>query len=515
MKRLNAVHAFVAALVLAIANPASSLANSPPNPPTLVSPVEAAFGVSRIPTLSWNGSDPDNDVLTYDVYLGRVSDNLPLVGANSGPSSYSGSLLNGGTRYYWRIVARDPSGAEASSVTQTFVTGTVDPPPSSIAVTPQDKSIGQPSSLTFDWQAFYSSTDPTTYFFYLGTTNPPPYYATFTTQTAPITVQRGVQYYWSVVGRTSSGVNTYSPVWRFSTAPDQRPQVTLANPTNQAIDQPFDVSLSWNASDANGDAILFDVYLGTAALSKVASDVSATTFDASEITNMPSTKYYWQIVAKTAFGNTSSPTWSFTTRSNEPPSAASNPSPADGASAANPVQLSWEATDVDLPAQTLTYDIYFGAQPQPPLIQWGLSTPSYDPGPVYPGLTYYWSVTVSDGINVTYGPTWSFVVSTATGVGDAPSVITLGRNHPNPFNPQTIIPYGVPNARTPVRVQLVIYDTLGRVVRTLVDENQSGGYREVVWKGDDQRGGHVSSGVYYCVLHAGNERRTQKLVLLK
>jgi hypothetical protein len=39
--------------------------------------------------------------------------------------------------------------------------------------------------------------------------------------------------------------------------------------------------------------------------------------------------------------------------------------------------------------------------------------------------------------------------------------------------------------------------------------------RDVIWKGDDQNGVPVSSGVYYCVLRAGNERRTQKLVLLK
>jgi hypothetical protein len=93
--------------------------------------------------------------------------------------------------------------------------------------------------------------------------------------------------------------------------------------------------------------------------------------------------------------------------------------------------------------------------------------------------------------------------------------LALGPNHPNPFNPQTTIPYFVPAGTSPVRVRLVIYDTSGRSVRTLVDETQSGGARDVVWRGDDETGATVSSGIYFCVLQVGNERRTQKLVMLK
>jgi hypothetical protein len=93
--------------------------------------------------------------------------------------------------------------------------------------------------------------------------------------------------------------------------------------------------------------------------------------------------------------------------------------------------------------------------------------------------------------------------------------LTLGHNHPNPFNPQTTIPYGVPVGGPPVRVRLVIYDAQGRAVRTLVDESQTGGARDVVWNGTDSSGKIVTSGVYFCVLQVGKERRAQKLVLLK
>jgi flagellar hook assembly protein FlgD len=93
--------------------------------------------------------------------------------------------------------------------------------------------------------------------------------------------------------------------------------------------------------------------------------------------------------------------------------------------------------------------------------------------------------------------------------------LSLGQNRPNPFNPTTVIPYLLANGSTPVRVKLVVLDVSGGVVRTLVDENQSGGPHEVAWDGKDDRGSTVSSGVYFYALDADGQRQTRKLVLLK
>jgi FlgD Ig-like domain len=133
---------------------------------------------------------------------------------------------------------------------------------------------------------------------------------------------------------------------------------------------------------------------------------------------------------------------------------------------------------------------------------------SYLDGTVEPGHTYRYEMLVrtADGDDVRS----PLVSVTVPALG-----LALGPNHPNPFNPQTTIPYYVPAGEAPVRVRLIIYDTSGRSVRVLVNENQAGGPREVVWHGDDEAGKAVSSGIYFCVLQVGNERRTQKLVLLK
>jgi flagellar hook assembly protein FlgD len=94
-------------------------------------------------------------------------------------------------------------------------------------------------------------------------------------------------------------------------------------------------------------------------------------------------------------------------------------------------------------------------------------------------------------------------------------MLSLGQNHPNPFNPETTIPYDLPHSDKRERVRLWVLDIAGRIVTTLVDEDQGGGSYRVTWLGRDNRGEAVSSGVYFYVLDVGGQRRTKKLVLLK
>jgi len=88
----------------------------------------------------------------------------------------------------------------------------------------------------------------------------------------------------------------------------------------------------------------------------------------------------------------------------------------------------------------------------------------------------------------------------------------LHQNHPNPFNPETTIMYALPTAG---RVVIKIYNMLGKEIRTLVDENQSAGYKSVVWDGKTDSGQQVSSGVYVYKLSAGGEQHFKKMLLIK
>lgn len=85
-------------------------------------------------------------------------------------------------------------------------------------------------------------------------------------------------------------------------------------------------------------------------------------------------------------------------------------------------------------------------------------------------------------------------------------------NYPNPFNPRTTIRYSLPAA---VDVQLVVYDALGRRVRTLVAAGQNAGAHDVSWDGSDDAGRQVPSGVYVYHLRAGSEEVSRRMLLLK
>lgn len=93
-----------------------------------------------------------------------------------------------------------------------------------------------------------------------------------------------------------------------------------------------------------------------------------------------------------------------------------------------------------------------------------------------------------------------------------PSAFALFQNYPNPFNPETNIRFAIP---TTTRVQLEVFDILGRRVRTLVSEQLHAGEHTRVWDGLNDAGANVTSGIYLYRLHAGNYNQTRKLLLLK
>jgi len=99
----------------------------------------------------------------------------------------------------------------------------------------------------------------------------------------------------------------------------------------------------------------------------------------------------------------------------------------------------------------------------------------------------------------------------ATG-GAVPRLPRLLQNQPNPFNPETVIPYDTgPGGR----VSLRIFDPSGRLVRTLVQDAQPPGVYRAIWNGRSDRGRPVASGRYFYRLTVGNTIRSRGMVLLK
>ena len=70
-------------------------------------------------------------------------------------------------------------------------------------------------------------------------------------------------------------------------------------------------------------------------------------------------------------------------------------------------------------------------------------------------------------------------------ITDIPLKFSLFQNYPNPFNPTTVVNYAL---KENVNVKITVYDILGRVVKTLVNEYQDAGYKSVLWNGTNGSG---------------------------
>ena len=102
-------------------------------------------------------------------------------------------------------------------------------------------------------------------------------------------------------------------------------------------------------------------------------------------------------------------------------------------------------------------------------------------------------------------------------MGAIPEKTALLPNYPNPFNPETWIPY---HLATDAAVVLTIYDVRGGIVRMLMLGHQPAGvyqskHRAAYWDGKNQLGEKVASGVYFYMLTAGDFNATRKLLIVK
>jgi subtilisin-like proprotein convertase family protein len=126
----------------------------------------------------------------------------------------------------------------------------------------------------------------------------------------------------------------------------------------------------------------------------------------------------------------------------------------------------------------------------------------------------YWTIVCTDTVTADTGVlnAWCAVITyiNCTGVSETvelPNYYSLSQNSPTPFNPSTTIKFGVPKSEN---VKLVIYDLLGREVKTLVNELRTPGTYEVNFDASS-----LSSGVYFYKLITPSFTETKRMLLVK
>nr|HPI18623.1 hypothetical protein [Mesotoga sp.] len=207
-------------------------------------------------------------------------------------------------------------------------------------------------------------------------------------------------------GRGGEATDTFSITVESSNNAPLKPSNPA--PSSGATGVGTSITLSWNCSDPDGDALVYDVYFGTTTNpARVSVGQTARSYTPSNLAE--GTKYYWKVVARDSKGlETTGDLWNFTTKSNQPPAKPSSPNPANNSSdIAVSITLSWNCSDPD--GDSLKYDVYFGESSNPSKVASGITTKSYNPGNLQNGKDYYWKIVAIDAKGATtQGDVWKF-----------------------------------------------------------------------------------------------------------
>jgi len=236
--------------------------------------------------------------------------------------------------------------------------------------------------------------------------------------------QPGREYAWVVVARDEYGGFSVSPEWtlRASNATPTALQAIL--PEDGATAQPVELTLQWSASDADGDALEYSVWMakGDHSLELLEEGLTQPELALSNLDY--DSEYRWQVSADDgqemgARAVATSAVFRFSTSAppNEPPAAPSNPQPANLAQGVSvDTTLSWNCSDPD--HDTLSYRVYLSTSssnwPAPAQV----TSTSYDPGTLAHATRYYWKVVADDGKAsglraTTSSAVWSFTTEAA------------------------------------------------------------------------------------------------------
>jgi len=217
-KRTTAFVTF--AILILCACSLNDVDNKPPVTPYAPAPPNGATNVSRNADLGWRCEDPDGEPLTYDVYWGTSSNPILEAGGMT-ETYYLLPIMEPNTKFYWRIVAKDPNGGETASPIWNFTTGTGTnvPPTPPANPNPADGASGVDVNADLSWTCLDPENDPLVYDIYFGNSSNPPLVKSNhgSPNYDPGTMNANGVYYWKIVAKDNQGGQTPGPLWHFTT----------------------------------------------------------------------------------------------------------------------------------------------------------------------------------------------------------------------------------------------------------------------------------------------------------
>jgi len=110
-----------------------------------------------------------------------------------------------------------------------------------------------------------------------------------------------------------------------------------------------------------------------------------------------------------------------------------------------------------------------------------------------------WMIVASDGeffVESNFGNPMELLIN---GSALIPDQYSLNQNYPNPFKNFTTISFDMPENQ---KIKIRIFDVRGRIIRTLINEDQSAGFKSILWDGKNEDGDEVSAGIYFYQMYA-------------
>lgn len=130
----------------------------------------------------------------------------------------------------------------------------------------------------------------------------------------------------------------------------------------------------------------------------------------------------------------------------------------------------------------------------------------------YSGATDNYSLLLRAGQYVDYSFRDRSLLAENEGEDELPLTFELQEAYPNPFNPSTTIGFTIPEDQN---VELRIYNTIGQLVKTLVNEDLEKGIHQYKWDAKNESGTTLPSGIYFIVFKSGKFTKTSKVMFIK
>jgi len=320
-----------------------------------------------------------------------------------------------------------------------------------------------------------------------------------TEATPELTYETSATYYWRARGLDNEGNGAWSNTWSFMTVEEVPDPVVLLSPEDGETNlEPGNFFFSWQQA---ARAEFYEIQVSdNSDLSAPVIDNTVSTPNFTQTSNLELlTQYYWRVRAGNNQGAGEwSETRSFTTIIERPEMVTLNFPDNNGNQISTTPQLSWNEADR---ASEYTVQLSLNSDFSDPVIDTEVSETSFIVGEALENATiYYWRVRASNiGGDGDWSETWSF----ATEVFET----LVFNNYPNPFNPSTTIRYQLSGQ---TRVLLDVHDSIGRKVKTLVNEDQDAGVYFVTLNASS-----LASGVYLLRFVTDSVNDVQKMTLIK